>query len=286
MSANFVCPPITMELYETNIYKLQKFITSERIEEELAEEYLILYDFADDCRYSKCIQSELIRYLLPFYFKTIEQAVIYKNKIALDVYCQFNSMMFYNQKIFEHAVGEKTYQHIMEFYINMTIKSMEMESPGILAWISLFNTTVALYANSILKLLKKIFEGSLKIKYSFFRYLSVLLFKESDNLLAVNETRAFWTSDIWDYDSQFSYDFFWNTNIVEYFDKKIDREKIVDLYNDVKPLLCSILEPELMDLFYEQMELSFATGVFQQRKFEYLQKINYKSEKHKYWDSY
>ncbi|MCH5273219.1 MAG: hypothetical protein J1E35_06060 [Lachnospiraceae bacterium] len=284
MSTSFACSPITMELYETDIYKLQEFITNEKIEGEFTEEYLILYDFADDCKCAACIQSELIGYLLPFYLKTTEQAVIYKNKTAVDIYCRFNSMVFFNQRNFERAVGEK-YQFVMEYYIKLTIKSMETENQGMLAWVPLFNTTVAFYTDNILQLFKRIFEGSLRIKYSFFRYLSVLLFKESDNLLAADETKAFWTSDIWDFDSQLSYDFFWNNDIVEYFDREIDREKIEILFEEIKPLLYNVFEPELMELFREQMEQSFVTGVFQKRKSEYLQKISCKSEKTRYWDS-
>ncbi len=285
MSINSKIPHITMELYETDICELQKFIANKKIEGEFTEEYLILYNFADDCRYSKCIQPELIRCLLPFYLKTIKQAVIYQNKIAKDIYCHFNSAIFINQKNFERAVGEKNYQYLMEYYIKQTIKRMELESLHMLNWISLFNTTIAFYKNNIQRLLKKIFESSLEIKYSFFKYLSVLLFKESDNLLAMNEKGAFWTSDIWDFDSSISGEFFWSNDIIEYFDKKINRKKIEFLFEEIKPLLCDILEPELIDLLSEEVNRSFATGVFRNRKAEYLQKINCQCEEHKYWDS-
>lgn len=111
---------ITTNLYKTNISPLQEFIENEKIEGEFTKEYLILYNFALDCKYSKYIQPELIRYLLPFYIKTMEQAVIYKNKTALDIYFEFNLAMFLNQKNFEYAVGEKNYQYIMEYYIKQT----------------------------------------------------------------------------------------------------------------------------------------------------------------------
>ena len=38
-----------------------------------------------------------------------------------------------------------------------------------------------------------------------------------------------------------------------------------------------------MNLFSSEMEKSFATGTFEKRKKEYLQKINCRSEKYKYW---
>lgn len=286
MPVNSIFPQITMELYETDIEQLQKFIEDEKAEEEFTEKYLILYNFAEDCRYSKCIQPELIRYLLPFYLKAAEQAVItYKNKIAADIYFEFNSALFCNQKNFEYAVGEKNYRYIMEYYMKQTIKIMEIENTSILHGISLFNTTAAFHKDNIRQLLEKIFEGSLKIKFSFFKYLSVLLFKENDNLLAVNEPRAFWTSDIWDFDSQCFDDFFWNNDIIEYFDKTIDRERIEGLFKEVKPFLHHILEPELMELFSVEMKQSFDMGIFQKRKKEYLLKMNRKSEKYKYWDN-
>lgn len=286
MSVNIKFPKITMEFYETDIGTLQKFIQSEKIEGEFTEEYLILYDFADDCRYSECIQPELIRYLLPFYFKTIEQAVIYENKVAVDIYSQFNSAIFFNQKNFEKAVGEKSYQYIMEYYINQTIKSMEIKNLGMQGWVSLFNTTVAFGNGNIRRLFQKIFEGSRKVKYSFFQYLSVLLFKESDNLLVVNEARAFGTSDIWDFDNGYcTNNFFWSNDAVEFFDKEISRERIEVLFNEIKPFLCDILEPELIQLFRAEMSQSFDVGVFHNRKAEYLKKINCKSEKYTYWDT-
>ena len=84
---------VTMQLYETDRYQLEKFIANE-ILENFNNKYLILYDFAIDCKYSDYIQSEIICYLLPFYLKTMEEAVVYKNKIAIDIYFEFNLAIF------------------------------------------------------------------------------------------------------------------------------------------------------------------------------------------------
>ncbi len=270
-------------------------------EKEFTQDYLILYDFAQDCRYSNHIQSELIWYLLPFYYKAVEQAILYgydmKNypctenskkigEIAIDIYFQFNLALFFNQENMKRAVGEKNYQSIMSYYIEQTIQCMQIESSEILNWVSLFNTTVAFGKINIQLLFKKIFEGSQKIKYSFFQYLSVLLFKESDNLFAINESKPFWTNEIWDFDDgYFGNIFFWSDDIIEFFDKKINRKQIEDLFKDIKPILCDIFEPDMMELFCEEMNKSFDTGIFQKRKAEYLQKIKDKSGQCKYWDS-
>lgn len=64
MSVNFNLALITMILYETSIYELQKFIDNEKPEGEFTNEYLILYNFAIDCKYSEYIHPELIQYLL------------------------------------------------------------------------------------------------------------------------------------------------------------------------------------------------------------------------------
>ena len=286
MSIEFNFPRIDMELYETDIPELQKFIATEKVEGEFTEEYLILYDFAIDCKYSECIQQDLIKYLLPFYFKVIEQAVIYGNKIAIDIYYQFNLAIFFNQINFKNAVGEKNYQNIMKYYIQQTIRAMEIESFGMLGWVSIFNTTIAFYDANIRWLFKKIFCGSIKIKYIFFQYLSVLLFKESDNLLAVNEAREFWTSGIWDFDDgYFRKKFFWNKDVVVFFDKEINRERIEELFEEVKPLISDTIGAELVDIFYEEMEQSFRRGVFSERKAEYLKKISCKSRDAVYWDT-
>lgn len=279
-------PRITMELYETDISALQEFIANEKAE-EFTEEYWILYNFATDCKYSEHIQPELIRYLLPFYYKTIEQVVTYGygDKNAVDIYYEFNKAIFFNQKNFIYAVGEKNYQYLMEYYIEQTIYCMEMENSGMLDWVSLFNTTVAFCNDNIRLLFKRIFKGSLNIKYAFFQYLSVLLFKESDNLLAVNESGAFWTSTIWYFDDgYFTRNFFWNDDVVNFFDQKINRERIETLFTEVKPFICDILGSEVSVLFQDEMNQSFATGIFYSRKAEFLKKINSVSKEETYWD--
>ena len=40
----------------------------------------------------------------------MEWAVLYNNKIATDIYYEFNLAMFFNQKNFRYAVGERNYQ--------------------------------------------------------------------------------------------------------------------------------------------------------------------------------
>lgn len=285
MPVSIEFPRITMELYETDMYELQKFIENEKLEGEFTEEYLILYNFADDCRFAEFIQPELLKYLLPFYLKTIEQAVIRGNKVAIDIYFQFNMAIFYNKKVIGQAVGKKCFSDVMVYYINQTIKCMESEHIGILDWISLYNTTLAFSNNNIRRLFGIISKGSLKIKFSFFQYLSVLLFKESDNLLAVNESNAFWASDIWDFaDGYFTNKFYWSDCVVDFFDKEINRERIEVLFNEVKPLIYEILEPELVNLFIEEMNLSFDKRIFNERKAEYLRKIKNKSKEYTYWD--
>ena len=57
-----------MNLYETDKDVLKSFITNEKIDGVFTEKYLILQNFADDCRFSSDIQPELMEYLLPFYF--------------------------------------------------------------------------------------------------------------------------------------------------------------------------------------------------------------------------
>lgn len=53
---------------------------------------------------------------------------------------------------------------------------------------------------NIKKLFLGIFQNTIAVKYAFFAYLSVLLFKEGENLLATSEEKDFWTNDIWNFD--------------------------------------------------------------------------------------
>ena len=267
MSIKVKKPEVKMNLYETDKDVLKSFITNEKIDGVFTEKYLILQNFADDCRFSSDIQPELMEYLLPFYLRIIEEAIMHQNKMAEDIYSQFNSMIFFNQQNFKNSVGEK-YPYVMEYYVEQTVKRMEMGNKTILGDISLFNTTIAFDRNNIVKLFDKIYGGSLAIKYSFFKYISVLLFKESDNLLAINEERPFWTSEIWDFDAQFSDAFFWNQEIVQYYERHVTRQEIEEVFKDITPILYNSLGKELMNLFSSEMEKSFATGTFEKRKKE------------------
>lgn len=278
-------PQIAMDLYETDILNLQEFMRYEEIEGDITENHLVLFNFAEDCQYAEYIQPELIEYLLPFYLQMIDKAVVDGNKIAIDIYSEFNFALFRNQRNFRNAIGESCYQNVMQCYIEKTVRNMAIKTLDMIEWVGLYNITIALDKDNIPKLFERIFRGSLKVKYAFFKYVSVLLFKESDNLLAADEMKAFWTSDIWYFDTWHTNDIYWSDDSIEYFDKKITMERIEFLYGEVKPLICDILEPELVELFSEEMEQSFSTGVFFERKAEYLKKISCCYSPNKYWDS-
>ena len=49
-------PSIVMPLYETEREVLERFMESVCIEEKISEDYLILYNFASDCKYAEEIQ--------------------------------------------------------------------------------------------------------------------------------------------------------------------------------------------------------------------------------------
>ena len=55
-----------MNLYETDKDVLKSFITNEKIDGVFTEKYLILQNFADDCRFSSDIQPELMEYYCHF----------------------------------------------------------------------------------------------------------------------------------------------------------------------------------------------------------------------------
>ena len=75
MSIKVKKPEVKMNLYETDKDVLKSFITNEKIDGVFTEKYLILQNFADDCRFSSDIQPELMEYLLPFYLRIIEEAI-------------------------------------------------------------------------------------------------------------------------------------------------------------------------------------------------------------------
>ncbi len=278
-------PRITMELYETDVPTLQHFIENSKPEGEVTEEYLILQNFATDCKYAEKIQSELILYLVPFYLRCARASVLSGGKTAIDVYLEFNTAMFFNRESFRWAVGECAFQYIMEYYMELTIAVMVRQEGSILEWVSQFNTAIALWDKNISILFEEIRNGSLQVKYAFFRYLSVLLFKESDNLLAVNETRDFWSSDIWNFDDgYFGKKFFWCEAAIAYYEEEVTQERIENLYAEVEPMLCENYGVEMIGMLREEMNRSFETGVFSKRKAEFLRKIGKDSKEYVYWD--
>ena len=177
---------------------------------------------------------------------------------------------------------EKDLQIAMELYeTDIDV----LQSFYMLELVYLFNTTVDFSVYNLRQLFLRIFNGSLRLKYIFFQYLFILLFKESDNLFAMNGTRGYWTSDIWNFDDgYFSRTFFWSNAAVGFFDKEISRKRVEALLQEVKPLIYNIFEPEISRLFCEEMERSFSKGIFHNRKAEYLKKISCVSEKRFYWD--
>lgn len=279
-------PNIDMELYETDIDILQNFIATVKTDGQFTQDYLILYDFATDLKYQEYINPGLIKYLLPFYLKTIEEAAILNNKTAMDIYCAFNEAVFFNKQNFISATGDKAFNYIMEYYIEQTIKKMEMQYLNSLSWISLFNTASAFCDNNIQRLFYKICNGDLKVKFSFFKYLCILLFKESDNLLINNKARAYWTSSIWDFDdSGCGHSFFWNSNTINFFNKQADKNFIKTLLEETKHLVYKYIGKGSICLFCEEMEKSFSTGIFYSRKKEFLEKISSIPKKELYWNN-
>lgn len=271
-----------MILNETEAEVLQEFLLSQKIEDVFSENYLILYNFAIDCRYADYIQSELLCYLLPFYYKTMEQAIFIENRIAADIYSAFNESIFKNRNVFIEAVGEEKYKKMMNHYVRCTCRKIEEKNLSMVEWISLFNTTIALDDHNIRRIFDKIRNGSLAMKYSFFQYLSVLLFKESDNLLAANEFKAFWSSKIWNFDDEGG--LFWSRESIAFYDKNINQESIMELFGEITPVLSDCFDEETIECISEEMDRSFCKGIFQKRKEEYLTKISSNSEEYKYWD--
>lgn len=276
---------ITMELYETEIDVLQNFLDTVNIKDEISEMYLVLYNFATDCKYAKQIQPELIQYLLPFYLKCVNYVAFSKSDIAMTIYIEFSTAMFMNRENIVKAIGLDCYQDVMEHYVNQTLIAMSERNNGILAWVSLFNTTVALNEKNINEIFFRIKNGSVDMKCTFFTYISVMLFKESDNVLATANEKAFWTSDIWNFDcDSYQKSCFWSESAVKFYDETITQYGVENLFEDVKSILLERYGNDVLNILEEEMNKSFKTGIFEKRKREFLDKIGTASEDDNYWD--
>ena len=278
-------PRITMPLYETEKEVLECFLESIHIEEKISESYLILYDFATDCKYAEEIQPQLLQYLLPFYLKCVRESVLEENPIARDVCQEFNTTLFGNRKNFIKAVGFENYQNIMCYYIELVIKSMTVKRDEILYWVSFFNTTIALAEDNIKQIFSKVLQSTSEIKYAFFSYLSVLLFKEGDNLLVIGEEKDFWSNAMWDFEGDsYRMEFCWSGAAVGFYEQEVSKKLIENLFEEVKPILLEKLGMENMELLCEEMTCSFKSGLFQKRKQEFLEKISIATDSYVCWD--
>ena len=279
-------PRINMPLYETEVEVLEHFLESVDIEEAVSESYLILYNFALDCQYAKTIQPQLLQYLTPFYLKCAKVAILERNRIAWTVFPEFNTAMFGNQVNFIRAVGAENYQDIMDYYIEMVLLGMLTGKDEILSWVSYFNTTVALAEENIERIFIHVLGGVIELKYAFFAYLSVLLFKEGDNLLATGKERDFWTNDMWNFEGgSHRIKFCFSEVAINFYEKQVTHKLLEKLFEEVKPLLWERLGKEITELFWQEMQHSFESGTFKQRKEEFLQKMSKGYEGYNCWDA-
>ncbi len=273
-----------MTLYETEREVLEHFVESVRIEEEISEDYLILYNFATDCKYAEQIQPQLLQYLLPFYLKCVREYILEENPIARDVCWEFNTALFGNKKSIINAVGIKKYQDIMNSYIELVLESIAVKRNELLYWVPFFNTTVALAEDNIKHIFSKVLQSTSEIKYAFFSYITVLLFKEGDNLL-VNEN-YFWSNTVWNFEGgSHKMEFCWSHAAVDFYEQEVTKERIEKLYEEVKHILLKKLGTENMELFSEEMEFSFKSGFFPKRKQEFLEKISRATDDYSCWDA-
>ncbi len=272
-------PSIVMPLYETEREVLDRFMESVCIDEEISEDYLILYNFATDCMYAEEIQPQLLQYLLPFYLKCVQEYILEENPIARDVCWEFNTALFGNRKSIIKALGIKKYQDLMCCYTELVLESMTVKRNEMLYWVPFFNTAVALAEDSIRHIFSKVLQSTPEIKYAFFSYLTVLLFKEGDNLL-VNEN-YFWSNAMWNFEGGSC----WSGAAVDFYEQEVTKELIEKLYEEVKHILLKKLGAENMELFSEEMEFSFKSGFFQRRKREFLEKISIATDDYVCWDA-
>jgi len=261
----------TMVITETDMSLLKNFIMTEHIENEISENHLILYDFARDCHYGNFIQPDLINHLLPFYLKTIG----FNHKVAVEVCESFTLALFMNPAAFINAIGKNSYREIINCYVEQTIQLMSVKDNHVTKWLPLFNTAIAFDDFNFHILLKKISESSGTVKYAFFQYLTILLFKEGDNLvvednLFIEHVRPWWTCYIWHFLCDFA---FWTKSAVGYFDKAITKEKVSACFDEISIILIEKFGEETYEMIAYEIKMSFENGIFDNRKNQFLEKI-------------
>ena len=173
----------------------------------------------------------------------------------------------------------------MSFYIELVLESMTVKRDEILYWVPFFNTTIALAEDNIKNIFLKVLQSTSEVKYAFFSYLTVLLFREGDNLLANGNEKDFWSSVMWDFEGgTLNVDFLWCGETVEFYEQKVTKELIEKLFDEIKFLLQEKLGIESTELLYEEMNFSFKSDFFEKRKQEFLEKISIAPAGYCYWD--
>lgn len=264
-----------MDLYETDYKILENFIGTIKLEDDIINKYLILYNFATDCKYSKDIQPDLILYLLPFYIKIINEYFSSKSEISEQVYGEFNSVILLNKYSLKNSIGNLNFNFLMDFYINLVIKKMETCKIGTFNWLSIFNIVISFDSNNIVVLFEKILLSSIQVKYLFFEYISFLLFYEKDNILIKNIEELYWKNILFEsYDTFLCDDIHWCNLTITYFNEKINESRIIKIFNEIYSLICKEFGEELAMLIKEEVINSLNEGIFIERKKEYLLKIS------------
>jgi len=260
-----------MVITETDVEMMTDFVHTEHIENDISESYFVLHDFARDCHYGNFIEVDLMDYLLPFYLKTIGS----NHQVAIEVCESFTLALRCNPISFIKALGKNTYREIISCYVERTIQLMNEKENHIAKWLPYFNTAIAFDDFNFHLLLKTIFESSTVVRYAFFQYLTILLFKEEDNLVVDDKDfnqhiRPWWTSYIWAF---LCHSVYWNHAAIGYFDKVITKEKIYACFDDVSDVLIEKHGKETYEMIGNEMKISFKNGTFDSRKKQFLEKI-------------
>ncbi|MDR1284806.1 MAG: hypothetical protein LBJ88_01235 [Campylobacteraceae bacterium] len=271
-----------MKLYETDKDILHKFICTEHTD-QITDEYLILYNFASDLKYSNYIQKDLFLYLLNYYLKIIDKAQNNKNKSVILIYEEFNTALFKNRKNIISSIGKKEYISLMNFYNNCFCTHILSYSFGNMRWIPFFNTIIAFDSNNIGTIMNYILNfSSDNSKANFFLYLSVLLFEKSDNIYSDMIDELYVSGELWEYDSSNSSTFYWNEETIVEFKNIFSFTMMNDLLDSLNIFFEKQIGKDLTLLIYQKI-LTTCDSIYLMRRDEYLKKMG-SAITYKYWD--
>ena len=267
-----------MDLYETDEKVLLSLINNGDASE------LILYNFATDLMYSESIQSDLMNATLPFYFSSLEKAILGVSSDNLQIISKFNDALFFNKERIVDAISITRFRDFMDLYETCLVHKVNKSEVVKMDWISWCNTFFALDETNIASFFKNFYSNlDSQGQTSYFLYLTGLLFRKADNLFLEEIQEIYESPILWEFQSDQVDGFYWSSEVGKSFRSFVTIDFVKDLFSNVAPYLAKTFEEENVSFIECEVYSKETVATFELRRNEFLEKISDADAVNNYW---